>query len=288
MGGKDCFQVGIKHLRNANYYLPLDEDCYIASYQERVLVGHVEDFDDDNAKFNKKAIVIPSNVYFQFVDTISKAHDSFERNDQESFEVCIYKHKPFHHIVGKYEKADDDSNSEFLLKLIIKWNFKNDRSYQKLVEQGMKDPINITDPLADKEWLFLRRGVFLSKDQVEMIHMNLSTILQYSYYNQDSKKIVLEFIDYVLSKPKLKTFVQDQIKDYEGMTYQAKMKLIKDILIEMSHEKRDQDAVKTQSTSLQHQEKEGGDQSYTTKMFLDALANKVQLVFSLLNYHLKQ
>ena len=66
------------------------------------------------------------------------------------------------------------------------------------------------------------------------------------------------------------------------------MKLIKDILIEMSHEKRDQDAVKPQSASLQHQEKDGGDQSYTTKMFLDALANKVQLVFSLLNYHLKQ
>ena len=65
MPSKDCFQVGTKLLKHANYYLPLNEDCYIAAYQERVLLGHVEDFEQDMAKFNKKAIVIPSNVYYQ-------------------------------------------------------------------------------------------------------------------------------------------------------------------------------------------------------------------------------
>ena len=65
MPSKDCFRVGTKLLKHANYYLPLNEDCYIAAYQERVLLGHVEDFEQDMAKFNKKAIVIPSNVYYQ-------------------------------------------------------------------------------------------------------------------------------------------------------------------------------------------------------------------------------
>ena len=65
MPSKDCFQVETKLLKHANYYLPLNEDCYIAAYQERVLLGHVEDFEQDMAKFNKKAIVIPSNVYYQ-------------------------------------------------------------------------------------------------------------------------------------------------------------------------------------------------------------------------------
>ena len=65
MPSKDCFQVGTKLLKHANYYLPLNEDCYIAAYQERVLLGHVEDFEQDMAKFNKKAIVIPSNLYYQ-------------------------------------------------------------------------------------------------------------------------------------------------------------------------------------------------------------------------------
>ena len=67
MPSKDCFQVGTKLLKHANYYLPLNEDCYIAAYQERVLLGHVEDFEQDMAKFNKKAIVIPSNVYYQVI-----------------------------------------------------------------------------------------------------------------------------------------------------------------------------------------------------------------------------
>ena len=47
MPSKDCFQVGTKLLKHANYYLPLNEDCYIAAYQERVLLGHVEDFEQD-------------------------------------------------------------------------------------------------------------------------------------------------------------------------------------------------------------------------------------------------
>ena len=158
------------------------------------------------AKFNKKAIVIPSNVYFEFVDCIRRAYLSFQENKEDSWEQVIYKHSKVHHIVGKYENCND--TEEKMLKMVLKWNFKNDRNFNKLVEEGIKDPIN-TDELADKEWLFLRRGVFLSKSQVDMIMCSLDIILQYSFYNQDSKKIVLEFIEYVLSKPKLKTFVQD-------------------------------------------------------------------------------
>ena len=219
MPSKDCFQVGQKFLKNSNYYLPLNEDCYIAAYQERVILGHVEDFDQDLAKFNKKAIVIPSNVYFEFVDCVRRAYQSFQENNDEPWEKVIYRHSKVHHIVGKYENWDD--TEEMILKMIIKWNFKNDRSFNKLVEEGLKDPID-TEKLSDKEWLYLRRGVFLSKAQVDMIFCNLETILQYSYYNQDSKKIVLQFIEFVLSKPKLKTFVEEKLKDYQEMNYQSK------------------------------------------------------------------
>ena len=258
-------------MKNSNYVLPLKEDCYIAAYQERVLLGHVEDFDQDMAKFSKKAIVIPSNVYFELVDAIRKAYQCFQENKEEPFEQVIYRHSKVHHIVAKYEYSED--TEEMLLKIIIKWNFKNDRTFNKLVEEGLKDPIQ-TENLSDKEWLFLRRGVFLSKSQVDMIYCNLDRILQYSYYNQDSKKIVMEFIDFVLNKPKLKTFVEEKLKDYEGMNYQSKMKLIKDVLTEMFQEKKD--------------ENDENGQTYQLKTFLDTLSNKTQLIFSLLNYHLKQ
>ena len=102
MPSKDCFQVGQKFLKNVNYYLSLNEDCYIAAYQERVLIGHVEDFDQDMAKFNKKAIVIPSNVYFEIVNTIRKGKESFDKDSMDCWEEVIYRHSKVHHIVGKY------------------------------------------------------------------------------------------------------------------------------------------------------------------------------------------
>ena len=92
MPSKDCFQVGQKYLKNANYYLPLNQDCYIAAYQERVILGHVEDFDQDLAKFNKKTIAIRSNGYFEFVDCFCHAYQSFQENNEEPWEKVIYRH----------------------------------------------------------------------------------------------------------------------------------------------------------------------------------------------------
>ena len=187
----------------------------------------------------------------------------------------MYKHSKIHHVVGKYEYNED--TEDMVLKVMIKWNHKLDRNFLKLVEEGLKDPVN-TDKKAEKDYLYLRRGVFLSESQVDMIYFNLETILQYSFYNQDSKKIVLQFIEHILSKPKLKSFVQEKLKDYEGMKYQSKMKLIKDILVEMFQDKKN-DGI------LENPENE---QSYSMKTYMDCLNNKIALVFSLLNHHLKQ
>ena len=79
----------------------------------------------DMAKFNKKAIVIPSNVYFEFVNCISKAYQHFQDGKEEPFEEVIYRHSKVHWIVGKYEM--DEDSEEMNLKIIIKWNFAKDR-----------------------------------------------------------------------------------------------------------------------------------------------------------------
>ena len=144
-----------------------------------------------------------------------------------------------------------------------------------MVEEGLKDPI-VVDDLAEKDWLYLRRGIFLTKNQVEMIFLNLSKLLEYSYYNADSKKVVLEFIDHIFSKPKLKTFVEEKLKDYEAMTYQSKMKLLKELLTEMMKDKQDEKG-----------ENDEIGQSYQWKTYLDILSNKVQLIYALINFHLK-
>ncbi len=53
------------------------------------------------------------------------------------------------------------------------------------------------------------------------------------------------------------------------------MKLIKELLAKMFQDKKDENGIENEH-------------SYQLKTFLDALSNKVQLVFSLLNYHLRQ
>ena len=158
-------------------------------------------------KFHNRKIVIPSNVYFEFVDCIRKACQSFKDKTSEAWEVILYKHSRVHWVVGKYEFWED--MDEMGLKIIIKWNFKNDRTFNKSVEEGLAKPINTDDlPENSKEWLFLRRGIFLSRSQVDIIDCHLDSILQYSYYgNQDNKKIILKFIDFILTYPKMKDFV---------------------------------------------------------------------------------
>ena len=137
-----------------------------------------------------------------------------------------------------------------------------------MVEEGLKDSI-VVDDLAEKDWLYLQRGIFLTKNQVEMIFLNLSKLLKYSYYNADSKKVVLEFIDNI--------FVEEKLKDYEAMTYQSKMKLLKELLTEMMKDKQDEKG-----------ENDEIGQSYQWKTYLDILSNKVQLIYALINFHLKQ
>ena len=89
----------------------------------------------------------------------------------------MYKHSKIHHVVAKYEYNED--TEDMVLKVMIKWTHKLDRNFLKLVEEGLKDPVN-TDKKAEKDYLYLRRGVFLSESQVDMIYFNLETILQYT------------------------------------------------------------------------------------------------------------
>ena len=79
MPGWDTFYVGNnKYLKNANYTLSLGKDVHCAAYRERLILSQI-DFEDSEAPFSKKAVIIPSNVYFQFIDTIDRAYQSFNK-----------------------------------------------------------------------------------------------------------------------------------------------------------------------------------------------------------------
>ena len=270
MPGRDTFYVGNnKYLKNANYTLSLGEDVYCAAYRERLILGPI-DFEDGEARFSKKAVIIPSNVYFQFVDTIDRAYQSFQQGSNISWESLIYRHSKSHHIVGKYDYYNDDSDYGTRLSLCIKWFFKNDPTFNRLVEDGFREAIDETKIIGDSH--YLKRGCYMNEEQLAILHTNLNTLLEFSYYETDSKTFVLELVNYVVNNAKQRAFLKEKLMDYQTMTYQSKVKLLKQLLNEMFDDKK----------------REKDDPENGLKIFLDSLSNKVILTFSLLNYHLKE
>ena len=270
MPGRESFHVGTnKYLKNANFSLCLGEDVYVAAFREKLIAGVTEADAEGDLRFSKKAIVIPSNVYYQFVDCVFKAQESFEQNSDKHWEALIYKHSKAHHIIGKYDYYNEDSDYGTRFSICIKWYFKNDRSFNRLVDEGHNLPIDTAKITGDNH--YLRRGCYMDGNQVSILYEHLSTLMEFSYYETDSKKHVSELVDYATTNAKLRDFLKDKLSDYENMTYQTKVKILKHLLNEMFEDKK----------------KDKDDEHYGLKIFLDSLANKTLLVFSLINYRLK-
>ena len=85
MPGKDNFYINKKYLKNANYTLALGSDTYIACYQERLVLGPVELDSTGEALFTKKAIIIPSNVYYGFTNAVRRGYQAFQNEDSTPF-----------------------------------------------------------------------------------------------------------------------------------------------------------------------------------------------------------
>ena len=64
----DILYINDKYLEKANYNLCVGDNLYVASYQEKILLGPIQ-YDDvtGKAKFTKKSVTIPSLQYVDFV-----------------------------------------------------------------------------------------------------------------------------------------------------------------------------------------------------------------------------
>ena len=157
MSGKEIFFINEMYLEKSNYNLCLGDDIYAASYQERIVLGPIQ-FDDQNgkAKFSKKSISIPSSEYVNLINAVDKAYKCFENEKSEAWEILVYMYTKVHHLMARYEIWEDEA----VFKLVIKWNFVNDNGWNRLVTDGIKQPID-TSQLLDKQWLHLKRGAYL-------------------------------------------------------------------------------------------------------------------------------
>ena len=61
-------------LSHSNFYVALDNGTFIASYLEHIVFGYLEaDMATGHMKFSKKSVIVPSNSFVQFVQTIKKS-----------------------------------------------------------------------------------------------------------------------------------------------------------------------------------------------------------------------
>ena len=129
----DILYINDKYLEKANYNFCLGDNLHVASYQIRILLGPIQ-FDEVNgkARFSKKSATIPSSQYVDFVRVVERANASFDAKDSIPWETVLYKFSKTHHLIAKFDIYEEEP----VFKLLIKWNFDNDRSWKKLVDQG--------------------------------------------------------------------------------------------------------------------------------------------------------
>ena len=99
-------------------------------------------FDDGEAKFSKKAVIVPASAYYELVYALHKGAESFGSGSQEKWEQTIYKHSKAHHVVCKYDYPDEEADYAIHVAIAIKWFYKNDRSFKHLVEDGVREAID--------------------------------------------------------------------------------------------------------------------------------------------------
>ena len=148
---------------------------------------------------------------YEFVDTIHKAHQSFQDGSEEPWEKTIYKHSKTHHVIGKYEYHNEDADYGTRLSICIRWFFQKDQRFNCLVEEGLNQAIDTTKITGDSH--YLRRGCYMDANQLAILYSNLATLMDYSYYETDSKKHVIELVDYALSSSKMHEFLKEKLED---------------------------------------------------------------------------
>ena len=145
-----------------------------------------------------------------------------------------------------------------------------DKNYLKKVEKGFAEPIEDVEDGVD--YKYLQRGCILSFQNLEILLEHLPALIEASFFErQDSKAMVLKFIDFVLAEPKLKAFIESKLEEFPKLHYKSKIKILRDLLVQMFD-----DAAEKKE-----------DMPCSMRQYYDYLSSKTSLVFSLLNCHLR-
>ena len=78
--------------------------------------------------------------------------------------------------MARYDIWDEEP----VFKLVILWNFGNDKTWKQLVAKGDKKAIDTTD-LEDKDWIHMKRGAYFKQRHVDVLYPRLITLLSVAF-----------------------------------------------------------------------------------------------------------
>ena len=234
MPSKELFNIGLKYLHKANFYVTLEQNLAIASYQEKLVLGPTESEDismeeegGDKLKFSKRGLILPSSCFFTLTKAVKKAINSFATDDKTEWSMLIFRHSKIHEVFAEYQIYEDVPT----FKIVIKWHFSKDARFLKMCQDGANEVSDLSSLQAKGDFVYLRRGAYLNRESCEILEAHLPTLLEFCYFENSSlKKMTLEFVDFVISDGKLKSYVESKLPEYADMKYQSKVKIIKHLL----------------------------------------------------------
>ena len=179
------FSVDKTLLDHANYVTCLPSGIFVAAFLQRILIGYTETNEDGQTVFAKKTVIIPSESFFDFVQTIKKGYQALKNGSEEKFEDLIYSHKGIHFLVSKHQMWQE----KWGLSLFYKWKWDADKYFLDQVSQGLREPVN-TSNLDDDNYLPTKRGVFnLQLEDIQNLANQLETILYHTMLDMDRKSM---------------------------------------------------------------------------------------------------
>lgn len=257
------FEVKDAFLKNANHYVELDKGLYCASFIGTIIIGPVEFDDQSQLKFSAKSVIVPAFEFFQLVNVLHMGKNAYVEGCQESFQEILYDHPPSYQLMALFNQYDESWN----FSLRYRWFFNKDRRYLQKVSVGLAEPIKTTD---GQEFIFLPRGVRLAPHQVDLLWNQLHVLLQHTIFaNDQTKQKVREFVAYVISNAELCTTMKNKLEDFKDLKFKDKAELLEEFFNAMAQERKMSPA------------------SFEAQTYLETLTNKMNLVYSLFNFHLK-
>ena len=251
-------------LTHAYYHLSLGGGLYVGAYREKLIIGPVES-PEEQPQFSKNSVVVPSSSFYSFSTAVSRGRQSFEREDPAVWEKEIYAHSPHQKLFAIYETWQ----GEQFLKLSYKWYFKKDKVFQHMCAHGERDPIDESTLPEGQDFKFLKRFVALPLEAVELLDMQMPTLLEFSLYgNTASKAKLLNLIEYATSSEESRARLRKDLRPFDQMTNRARVVFLQKLLKRMFEEKK--------LKNDDHQQ----------KSYLDEMVSKINLIFPLLQHQL--